>query len=180
MGLALKQLTADCNCDNKSNGVVAKLYYAPLCDFLAVGTIDAAETDIDEYGVVDTAHTFTAPKGFIQIDFEDGENSIKMVKDGTKGYGNWKTSFEGLNPGYNRKMRGFVNQQSKCKGIAIAELTNGERIQIGSQDHPAYLKADFDSTKTDDSNPFGFKLMIEASTPLIYEYKAGLAITLAS
>lgn len=180
MSLALKQLTADCNCDNKSNGVVAKLYYAPICDFLAIQEIDAAETDIDEYGVIPTAHTFTSPKGFIQVDLEDGENTLKMAKSGTKGYGNWKTTFEGLNGGYNRKIRGFLNQQTKCKGIAIAELTNGQRIQIGNADHPCYLSADFDSTKTDDSGPFGFKMMFEANTPLIYEYAEGLAITLAS
>lgn len=180
MSLALKQLTADCNCDNKSNGVLAKLYYAPVCDFLVLQTVDVAETDIEEYGVIPAAHTFTSPAGFIEIALEDGENGIKMTKDGVKGYGNWKTSFEGLNPGYNPKMRGFLNQQTKCKGIAIAVLTNGKRIQLGDADHPCYLKADFDSTKTDDNGPFGFKLMLEANTPLIYEYADGLAITLAT
>lgn len=180
MSLALKQLTEDCNCGNKSNGVLAKFYYAPLCDFLVLQEIDEAETDIDEYGVIPTAHTFTSPKGFIEIPLEDNENMLKMSKDGTNGYGNWKTSFDGLNPGYQRRMRGFLNQETKCRGIGIAVLTNGTRIQLGDADHPCYLKADFDSTKTNDNNAFGFTLKFESTTPYIYEYADGLAITLAT
>lgn len=179
MSLDLKQLLDDCNCTGKSNGVAAKVYYAPLCDFDAIGDIDAAETDIDEYGVIDTAHTFLTGKGFIEIALEDAQNKLMMASNGEKGFGNFKTTFEGLaSGGYNRKIRGFANQQKYCKGIAIAVLPNGKRIQIGGKDHPAYLKCEFDTTTSESSDPFGFKLTLDATTPLMYEYKDALAITL--
>jgi hypothetical protein len=178
--LTIKNLIDACECAGKSPGVVSKLYWASLCDFTTIGDVDPAETNIDDLGIVDSAHTFTGTKGFAEISLEDNQNKLMIEKTGEGGFGNFKTTFEGLAGGYNPKIRGFLNQAGYSKGIAIAVLSNGKRIQIGSEAHPASMKANFDSLTSEASEAWGFKITLAATTPMMYEYKDALAITLIS
>lgn len=178
--LVVKNLVDACDCGVKSPGTIGKLYWAPLCDFTTFGDIDSAETNIDDLGIVDTAHTFAGTKGFAEISLEDNQNKLMIEKTGEGGFGNFKTTFEGLAGGYNPKIRGFLNQAGYSKGIGIAVLSNGKRIQIGSEDHPAYMKSNFDTLTSEATEAWGFKITLAATTPMMYEYKDGLAITLIS
>lgn len=182
--LTLKNIANVCETmQSKAPGAFDELYWAPICDFLAAQDYDTTITDIDNFGLVTVAHTFTAPKGFVKI-LDLQENTCKFTSEpqGEDGYGNFKVAAEAMTRGQNPKFQGFLNQERFRRGIALVKLRNGNVMQIGSESFPAFISGgSFDSQTNKSTDKFGIQFKIEAVQPIVMRYNyPTLAITIVT
>ena len=179
--LTLKNVAKVCaTAQLKAPGAIDEIYWAPICDFTSIADLDGAVTDIDAYGLITTAHTFTGTKGFVKIDdIQENTAKFNFADQGGKGFGNWKVTGEAMGRTFNPKLIGLLNQAKFQPGIALVKLMNGQVMQIGSEKFPAYLTGDFDSNTNQSTEAFGVKLKVEADQTWILRYNyPTLAITI--
>lgn len=160
-----------------AGGTELDIYFAPRRDFLVLQNVGAAAT-IDELGVVDTAHTFTAPAGFRKLRVEVDQNSVKHELMGSGG--GTKNSARVFIKGNQDTVRGIAQQLNNDDCIFIIPLKDGKRPQIGSKTCVARVTASFDSTTDSSTDPRGWALDIVCYDKYATYYGDALAITLAS
>ena len=177
MATLLSLTTAQCTGAPKVTGI-AKLFLIPICDIETYGTIGDHTGDIDEIGVVTTANAPKATKGFLEIPLQIHKNSLKLEDQGENGVGNTKMTFEGLVPGFSNLTVGTFNFFKFVPVLAIVEMPDGQKFQIGNSKTPAFIKSNGDTGTTDSSDAHGLTVMVEAISTYKQKYDSALTITL--
>lgn len=164
----------------KAPGAIDEIYWSAICEITGEGDVNAALADLDTFGQIVTAHTFTGTKGFIKIsDIEPGTAEYEYDDQSEGGYGLFKVTAKAMGRTQNLKLTGMLNQEKYRDGIALIKLKNGNVMQIGTFAFPAHIKGSFKSGVNTSKEKFGTAITIEAEQPLVLSYNyPTLAITI--
>ena len=152
-----------CPTDEVASGVSeTEIYAAFVADFDTISAPPAlsAGTSYAELVTIPAAHTFTAPKGFFKLNVLPDTGLVESALVGNKGSKSYTNSFAGTLSGTSARNKGFGRKAKNAPMIFVVKLTNGERVQIGSETRPAYFE-EFNPTSgatAEDVNGTAFKI----------------------
>lgn len=152
-----------CPTDEIAAGVSeVEIYVAPAADFDTIQEPAALNvaTSYEEAATIDTAHAFTAPKGFIKLNTLPDTGIVESALVGEKGSKSYSNSYSGTLPGTSARNLGFGRKVKNQGLIVLVKQTNGDIRQIGSAVKPAYFE-EFNPTsgaKPEDINGIPFKI----------------------
>jgi hypothetical protein len=159
-------------------GTERVIYFCPRADFLVLQDVGAV-TNIEDWGVVAAAHTFTSPAGWHKLTcFVPDQNAVQH-EFGMYG-GGVKNTARIFLKGNAAEVRGIIQQLNNDDCIFIIPLKDGNRAQIGSKFCTATVKPAFNSNTDSSQDPRGWALDIECNDRHCVYYDSALALTLHS
>lgn len=152
-----------CPTDEIAAGVSpVNIYGAFISDFDAIQELPALNvaTSLAEAATIDTAHTFLTNKGFHKLNVLPDTGLVESVLVGEKGSKSVINSFAGTLPGTSARNKGYGRLVKNQGMIFLVTQINGDVVQIGSKNSPAYFEeyAPASGAKPEDVNGVPFKI----------------------
>lgn len=167
----------DCNVIN-SPGTAQEGYYAfdsDIEEYSALGaTIDSFEKSI----LRTVNFIMKTGKRFASIKLHVDQNSIQNEFMGEKGSGNFQNRARVFVLGNANDVAGFSAQVARRKTCWLFPLNDGSIAQIGTKEHPAYVKPMFDSLTDESADPRGWEFQVVSTDTHPWRFDPTLEIPL--
>lgn len=130
--------------NNKMGGFKQKMFMAPLSVFLALQKPAAGEYTIN------TAHTFAASEGFIELYLTKNTGSLKIDPMGGPDRKSFNATVKGFHPGESTDLLTLVNEGKNDRWVLLAPLAGSdELIQVGNEEFQAEMVATYETTENE-------------------------------
>lgn len=158
-------------------GLTNNWWYAPFSYFATNGIKDvkalddASVTQESEWAEISDDHEFTAPdQRFAKMYCTLDKGSVDATVQGDTDGRSFKFEFKGFYPGVDTAVLGFFRRAKNDRFIVLAELADGQIIQVGSKRFCAYIIANKIGTATNSQGTRGTEFIITSmeSGPMIY------------
>jgi hypothetical protein len=178
--MPLELVKLDRATDNYDNigGIVDKIYFAPKGWFTAVGGFMTWAAAGDS-AIISAVHTFSSGKGFVTLEGDFKQNSVKGKKSGEFGSHNKTFDIECMFHGLGKVASEVETMLNNQEGICLVKKLNAGAMttyQFGLAEMWArVVDVEWDFGKPD-SDKAGLKIMIQAVQPRLAIYTGDITL----
>lgn len=150
--------------DDKIGGTANYILVADVSDFTTIKGLKTT-TNPGDTVTIDGSHVFAANKGFAKIYITPNTGILKLGNIGARDKRSKKPVYEGEMPGTDPiaiEAARHLKNRDVIVLVPLASLPAGSYAQVGSEDFPAELSDDYDSTVVEGDGA-RTKLMVEAA-----------------